>query len=91
VSVVYGTNIARTSEVVQNVLASNPHVLKDPAPAVGIANLKDVAIEIAIKPWVQIVDAGAAGPEIYSALLEKFRLEGIQISTPVVRVLSAQV
>ena len=89
VSLVYGTNIARATEVVHNLLASNPHVLKDPAPVVGIANLKDVAIEIAIKPWVQIVDAGAAGPEIYSALLEKLRSEGIQISTTTTRIAAA--
>ena len=89
VSVVYGTNIARAVEVVRAVLASNTSVLKDPAPVVGIANLKDVAIEIAIKPWVQIVDSGAASPEIYNELLERFRKDGIQISTPAMRVIAA--
>lgn len=89
VSVVYGTNIARAVEVVRAVLASNTSVLKDPAPVVGIANLKDVAIEIAIKPWVQIVDSGAASLEIYNELLERFRKDGIQISTPAMRVIAA--
>jgi small conductance mechanosensitive channel len=89
VSVVYGTNIARAIEVVQSVLAANAHVLKDPAPAVGIANLKEVAIEIAIKPWTQVADSGAAGPAIYNELLEKFRAAGIQIYMPAVRVVAA--
>ena len=89
VSVVYGTNVAHAIEVVRSVLAANAHVLKDPAPAVGIANLKEVAIEIAIKPWTQVADAGAAGPAIYNELLEKFRAAGIQIYTPAMRIVAA--
>ena len=54
-----------------------------------IANLKEVAIEIAIKPWTQVADSGTAGPAIYNELLEKFRAAGIQIYMPAVRVVAA--
>ena len=50
----------------------------------GGAALGDHAISIAIKPWVTVQDYVAAAGEINPAVVEAFRLQGVQI--PVLRV-----
>jgi len=66
------------------VLAANSRVLRDPEPLVAAAALGDHAISIAIKPWVTVQDYVAAAGEINPAVVETFRLQGVQI--PVLRV-----
>jgi small conductance mechanosensitive channel len=83
VNVAYGTDIDLAVRAVRDVLAANSRVLRDPAPLVAAAALGDHAISIAIKPWVTVQDYVAAAGEINPAVVETFRLQGVQI--PVVR------
>jgi len=83
VNVAYGTDLEAAVGAVREVLENNAHVLKDPAPLVVAAALGDYAISIVIKPWVAVKDYGAAGGEINPAVVESFRLRGVQI--PVIR------
>jgi small conductance mechanosensitive channel len=84
VNVAYGTDIDVAVAAVRDVLKSNPRVLQDPAPLVAAAALGDHAISIAIKPWVHVLDFAAARGEINAAVVDAFRLQGVQI--PVLRV-----
>lgn len=82
VGVAYDTDMDRALEIVRDILARNPRVLKDPAPAVGTATLADSSIVIAIKPWTSLDDYGPAQAEINKAVIERFREAGIQIPFP---------
>ena len=82
VGVAYGTNIQETLAVVRELVARNPRVLKEPAPAVGVANLGGSSVDIAVKPWVSVADFGAASAEINQTILEVFREKGISIPFP---------
>jgi small conductance mechanosensitive channel len=76
--------------VVRELLAQHPHVLKDPAPVVGIAGFGDSSVTIAIKPWVPVPQFAAAQTELNRAIIERFRAAEIDIPFPQreVRVLS---
>jgi small conductance mechanosensitive channel len=87
VNVAYGTDIDAALGAVREVLASNPRVLRDPAPLVAAAALGDHAIALAIKPWVSVQDFVAATGEINAAVVDVFRLQGVQI--PVLRAVLA--
>ncbi len=80
VNVTYGTDIDLAVRAVRDVLDSNSRVLQDPVPLVAAAALGDYAISIAIKPWVALRDYVAAGGEINPAVVEAFRLQGVQIA-----------
>ena len=54
------------------VLKDNHRVLKELTPGVGVASLDESCITLAIKPYVAVGDYGAAGTEIYQAVVEKF-------------------
>ncbi len=90
VGVSYKTDVVAAVETIHEILRANPRVLKDPAPAVGIARLRDSCVVLAVAPWVQASDYAPAGGEINQAILEVFRARDIVIPAPQreVRVLS---
>jgi small conductance mechanosensitive channel len=82
VTVAYGTNLSEALALVRSILASNPAVLKDPAPAVGISQLADSGIAISIDPWVPVAEYGRVQGEVNQALVERFQSVGIHIPYP---------
>jgi small conductance mechanosensitive channel len=79
VNVAYGTDVAAAIASIEEVLARNPRVLREPAPVVAATALGEYAIRIAIKPWVAVQDFGPAAGEINPAVVEAFRLHGVTI------------
>lgn len=82
VGVSYQTNLTEALAIVRQILADNPRVLKDPAPAVGISQLGDSAITIAIGPWTAVANYGPAQGELNQAIIERFREARIEIPFP---------
>jgi small conductance mechanosensitive channel len=82
VGVGYTANVTEAIALVRDILKQNPRVLKDLAPGVGVSQLGDSSINIAIKPWVAAADYGPAQAEIYQAILDQFRSRQIEIPFP---------
>jgi len=82
VGVAYNTNLATAIGVINEILARNPRVLKDPAPAVAVNSFGSSSIEIAVKPWSTVQDLGPAGAEIKLAIVDAFRARKIEIPFP---------
>lgn len=82
VGVAYGTDTALALDTVGAVLQQNSHVLKDPAPVIGIAELGDSCITLAIKPWVSVEDFVIAQAEVYQSVLARFHEKNIEIPGP---------
>lgn len=82
VCVAYATDLNRALAAINQVVEANPRVLKEPAPNIGVTTLADSSINIAAQPWVNVPDYGAAGGELYKAIVEKFRAEKIEIPFP---------
>jgi small conductance mechanosensitive channel len=91
VTVAYSTNLTEALALVRSILESNPGVLKDPGPAVGISQLGDSGITISIDPWVPVANVGKIQGELNQMLVERFQTAHIQIPYPQreVRMLSA--
>jgi small conductance mechanosensitive channel len=73
-----GSVLATTREAV----AANPRVLKDPAPLVGIVQVGEAGIKIAVRPWVIVSDFVLAEAELYQSLIERFRARGVDVPMP---------
>jgi len=82
VGIAYDADLSKALTMVGQILAANLRVLKDPAPRVGIRELADSAIIIAIEPWVSVPDYAIAQLELYQAVVEQFRAAGIEIPFP---------
>jgi small conductance mechanosensitive channel len=82
VRVGYGADLAQALATIREVVLANARVLRDPAPIVGVAALGDSAVNIAVRPWVQLEDYGAIGGELSLAIVETCRRHGITIPFP---------
>jgi len=82
VQVGYNEDLDKALRTVQEVLAENPRVLKNPPPDVGITRLADSGIQITLRPWCKADDFWRVHYEVYRALLDRFRQQGIEIPYP---------
>jgi len=82
VQVGYAEDLDRALGTVREVLTENPRVLKNPPPDVGITRLADSGIHITLRPWCKAEDFWRVHYEVYRAVLDRFRQQGIEIPFP---------
>ena len=82
VGIAYDSDMNAAVAAINEVLAANPRVLKDPPPVVQPIQLGDWAVNIGVRPWVLVPDYVAASGEINGAILESFRHRGIIMPFP---------
>src|ERR1041385_1941169 len=79
-SVSYNTNISQAMALIREVVVNHPRVIKDPAPAVGISDFGEFAINLSVGPWVAVKDYGAAMAELNQSIYQ--RLIDAKIAIP---------
>ena len=89
IAISYETDIKKAKEIIAEVMRSNPKVLTTPAPEVGVKNLTDNAIQLAVRPWAKNEDFGAVFSETLENCKLAFDAAGIEIQ-PYIRESSAQ-
>ena len=82
VGVAYATDLSQALATVTRVVNANPRVVQDPPPVIGVGQLGDSSINIAVKPWVAVPDYVPAQAELYQAIVEAFSTDRIQIPFP---------
>src|SRR6476469_3843270 len=82
VVVPHGVNLTTVLQAVQDVAAANPRVLKDPSALVGVAQVEMAGVRVGVHPWVSVRDAVPAEAELYKALVERFRTDGVGVPLP---------
>lgn len=82
VGVAYATDLPRALLLIRTVLSQNPRVLAEPAAVVGVGQLGESAIQIAVRPWVAVPDYVDAIGELNQALVEACRSQGIKLALP---------
>jgi small conductance mechanosensitive channel len=82
VGVAYDTDLNQALTLIQEVLRESKRVLQDMTPVIGVRQLADSSVNIAVKPWVAVTDFGPACGEINKSLLEAFREHGIELPFP---------
>ncbi|HEU0010440.1 MAG TPA: mechanosensitive ion channel family protein [Verrucomicrobiae bacterium] len=82
INVAYNTNLPEAIAVIQDVLARNANVLKDPAPVVAVGRFADSGIDIEVKPFSKLTEFGAAAAEVKLGIVDAFRERKIEIPFP---------
>jgi small conductance mechanosensitive channel len=82
VGVAYSVDLNQALAAIDDIVQSNPRVLKDPAPVIQVTSLGESSIAIAVKPWVKVTEYGQASGEINKALVETFRARNIVMPFP---------
>ncbi len=82
VNVSYDTDLKLAIQNISEILNSNPKIVKELKPIIGISSFEDSSIKIAIKPWVPVEYFPVAANDINLSIVEKFREKGIKIPFP---------
>jgi small conductance mechanosensitive channel len=78
----YGDNLGRVKQLLEEIITSDPRVLKEPAPVVGVVALADSSINFAVRPWVKAADFWSLTFDLNQRVKERFDAEGITIPFP---------
>lgn len=82
VGVSYSDDLAKTKQVIEEVITEDARVLKDPAPQVAVANLGDSSVDFVVRPWVNADDYWTFKFDFIQAVKERLDKEGISIPFP---------
>ena len=82
VGVSHDTPLNAALSAIDEALRANRRVLQDPAAVVRVIRVEAPAIIIAVAPWVQVPDYGAATGELYQGIIHAFRARDIASPVP---------
>ena len=82
VGVGYGDDLNKAKQIMEDLLAADERVLKDPAPTVAVSNLWDSSVDFVVRPWVNSADYWAVKFDFTKSVKEKFDAEGVSIPFP---------
>ena len=92
VAIARADDLERALIAIAEVVKANLRVLRQPVAFIGVRNLTDASIGIAVKPWVKASDYGSVGAEINRAIIDKIRAAGVDYppSERKIRIVSIQ-
>ena len=82
IGVGYGDDLKKVREILEDILAKDHRILKDPAPTIGVLELGDNSVNFAVRPWVKRDDYWGAYFDVTETVKRRFDEEGISIPYP---------
>jgi len=78
----YSDDLAKARDLIWNVINSDERILKDPEPAVALAELADSSVNIAVRPWVKTSEYWAVRCDLLEKVKQAFDNNNISIPFP---------
>tara|TARA_R110002096_G_scaffold77896_1_gene183163 strand:+ start:79025 stop:79852 length:828 start_codon:yes stop_codon:yes gene_type:complete len=78
----YDDDIKKAKSILDELIAADDRILKDPAPVVAVGELADSSVNFVVRPWVNRADYWAVKWELTEAVKLRFDQEGISIPYP---------
>ena len=78
----YSDDIDRARTVIEEVIAADERILKDPAPVVAVNELGDSSVNFVVRPWVNAADYFAVFWDVTEKVKKRFDEQGISIPFP---------
>ncbi|MBT5874247.1 MAG: mechanosensitive ion channel [Candidatus Latescibacteria bacterium] len=78
----YGDDIDKAKAALNEVLASDERILKDPEWTVAVVEMGDSSVNFVVRPWVKTADYWGVYFDITEAIKKRFDADGISIPFP---------
>jgi small conductance mechanosensitive channel len=78
----YGDDIDKAKQIMADVLAADPRILKDPSPQIALLELADSSVNFVVRPWVNASDYWGVYMETTEKIKKAFDANGISIPFP---------
>ena len=82
IGVGYGDDLRKARQVLEEIMAADPRVLRDPAPQVIVLALGDSSVNLGVRPWVKVQDYWSVQFDLTERVKLRFDAEGIKIPFP---------
>ena len=78
----YDDDIKKAKEILNDLIAKDSRVLKEPAPKIALSELADSSVNFVCRPWVKSADYWDLYFDMHEAVKTRFDAEGISIPFP---------
>jgi len=78
----YDDDLAKVKVLLEEILAADARILKDPAATVGVLELADSSVNFAVRPWVKAGDYWATRCDLNETVKRRFDEAGFSIPYP---------
>jgi small conductance mechanosensitive channel len=78
----YDDDLRKAKEILNDIIAADERILKDPAPVVAVSELADSSVNFVVRPWVNSADYWAVLWDTTETVKLRFDEEGISIPFP---------
>jgi len=78
----YGDDFEKAKNIIQDLLAADERVHKDPAPFVRVTNLGDSSVDIQVRAWVDTSELWNVNFDMIEKVKKEFDKQGISIPFP---------
>ncbi|HIL93850.1 MAG TPA: mechanosensitive ion channel [Cycloclasticus sp.] len=82
VGIGYDDDIKKAKNILNELMANDERILKDPAPTLGLLELADSSVNFAVRPWVNSSDYWGVHFDLLESIKLRFDDEGISIPYP---------
>lgn len=82
VGVGYGDDIDTVRAALKEILASEPRILSEPVPTIGIMELGESSVNFVVRPWVKTADYWSVYFDLHEAIKKSFDAKGISFPFP---------
>ena len=78
----YSDDIDKAKKVLEDIVAADSRILKDPAPTIAVVELADSSVNFVVRPWVNKADYWGVYFGLTETVKKRFDQEGISIPFP---------
>ncbi|MEO0509702.1 MAG: mechanosensitive ion channel domain-containing protein [Verrucomicrobiota bacterium] len=78
----YGDDIVKVKKILHEIIDSEPRILTEPSPRIGLMEMADSSINFAFRPWVKVEDYFDLFFDLQEQIKIRFDEEGITIPFP---------
>lgn len=82
IGVSYNDDLKKVRSVLEDILANEERVLRDPEPTIGVGELADSSVNFVVRPWVKSADYWPTLFDLNETIKLRFDSEGISIPYP---------
>ena len=82
IGVSYDADLSHVKSVLADITAKDDRILKDPETTIGVLELADSSVNLAVRPWVNAADSWNVYLDPHEAIKVRFDQEGIGIPYP---------
>lgn len=82
IGVDYGTSLQEVKDILEEIISSNPSILKSPEPFIGLLKLNDSSIDFVVRVWAESADYWPVYFFLNENIYEKFTHAKINIPFP---------